>query len=214
MQCWAREDTAGMFVLGVSLEHISIKNLKLVLAGCDLLPRDANIRLLLIDRTGRCDEVIHELHRWSERVVAKTHIVIDKSDPGVFWSVCTSSLHFPGKHSSLNELRDSMASAVSPIVVPQDRDQIVEDLSTGLVVSSANPHSLCQAIQYLRNDLAACRAMAFKARETVLTGCPFAAAATALATIYCRTSNEKGWSIPGRPVANESRSNYLEHASV
>ncbi len=214
MQCWAREDTARMFVLGVSLEHISIKNLKLVLATCDLLPRDANIRFLLIDRTDRWDRVIHELHRWPDRVVAKTHVVIDKSDPCMFWSVCTSSLHFPGKHSSLNELRDSMASAVTPIVVPQDRDQIVEDLSTGLVVSSANPHSLCQAIQYLRNDLAACRAMALKARETVLTGCPFDEAVTALAAIYGRTSSEKGRSFRSRPVSNESRLDYLQHASV
>lgn len=205
MQCWAREDTARLFVMGVSLEQMSNRNLRLVLAACNLLLPDANVRLLLIDRADRCDEVIQELHRWPESVVAKTHIVIDKSDPGMFWSVCTSSLHFPGEHSSLNELRDSMASAVTPIVVPQDGDQIVEDLSTGLVVSVPNPHSLCQAIQYLRNDLAACRDMALKARESVLASGSFEAATTALAAIYRRTSSERDRQVQSRPAPEQTR---------
>ncbi len=214
MQCWARKDKSRMFILGVSLEHISSKNLRLVLAACNLLPPEANIKLLLIDRTDRCDRVIRELHRWPDNVVARTHIVIDKSDPGTFWSVCTSSLHFPTQHSSLNELRDSMVSAVIPIVVTQDRTQIVEDLSTGLVVSSSNPHSLCQSIQYLRDDMTACRAMALRARETVLSACSFERSAAALATIYRGAIGDKRRSLPVRLSRNDPGANKLEHASL
>lgn len=214
MQCWAREDNSRMFILGVSLEHISSNNLKLVLAACNLLPPEANIKLLLIDRTDRCDRVVRELHRWPENVVARTHVVIDKFDPGTFWSVCTSSLHFPTPHSKLNELRDSMVSAVTPIVVTGDGTQIIEDMATGLVVSSPNPHSLCQAIQFLRDDLAACRAMALKARETVLSACSIEGSATALAAIYRRVVGDKSRS-PATPLTrNDPGANKLEHASL
>ena len=84
-----------------------------------------------------------------------------------------------------------MASLATPIVVTGSEIGFVDDPETGLTVSSANPHSLKQAILCLRNDLASCEAMANMARECIFSRHEFGSSAKQLAKLYRGALKEK-----------------------
>ena len=213
LKCWARGGQPDTFVLGISSEGSSKRNLNLLFAAYNWLPDDADIKLLVIDRNDRCREIANLLHQWPEKVVAGTHIVTDKADPSMFWSVCTASIHFLKPRSRLNQLTDSMAAMAVPVVVCGRNLSVIDDMSTGLSVASADPDSIGQAILFLRRNLEVCRTMAAKARDSAFVEYPFEKSVSALAAMYRLAVNHEEASRDARPDRPGPESNRLHRVS-
>lgn len=154
------------FVVGCTVNERPRKGLPYLIEAASLVPRDADVHLLLIGNIGGAKT----LQRIADSPAAdRIHLTGFRRDAPQVLASCDACILPAVKREGLPKgIIEGMVHAVTPIVTNSGGSpELVEHGKSGLIIAPRSSQAIADAITQLYEDPAACKQMGLEARQRI-----------------------------------------------